>query len=122
MRLRYPRRRLWAVFEPRSNTSRRTLFQREYVQAFAAADQVIVAGVFRKETDQVAESDLFSPQHLVDDLVARRISARTLPDADAIKDALLDEARSGDVILLMSNGSFGGLREKLAEVLGTRAP
>ena len=117
LRLRYPRRRLWAVFEPRSNTSRRKIFQREYAQAFAAADQVLIAGVFHKETDQVAESDLFSPQHLVDDLVARRISARTLADADAIKHVLLAEARSGDVILLMSNGGFGGLRHKLVEAL-----
>ncbi|MGH3055389.1 MAG: UDP-N-acetylmuramate--L-alanine ligase, partial [Gaiellaceae bacterium] len=119
VRLRYPRRRLWAVFEPRSNTSRRKVFQREYVQAFAAADQVIIGGVFRKDTDQVAESDLFSPEHLVADLVERRISARTLPDADAIRTALLDEMRSGDVVLLMSNGSFGGLREKLVTSLGS---
>ena len=117
LRLRYPRRRLWAVFEPRSNTSRRKVFQREYVQAFTAADQVIISGVFRKEADQVAESDLFSPEQLVADLIARRISARTLPDADAIKTALLAEARNGDVILLMSNGSFGGLREKLVAAL-----
>jgi UDP-N-acetylmuramate: L-alanyl-gamma-D-glutamyl-meso-diaminopimelate ligase len=119
LRLRYPRRRLWAVFEPRSNTSRRKVFQREYVQAFASADQVIIGGVFRKETDQVAESDLFSPEQLVADLVARRISARTLADADTIKTVLLDEARSGDVILLMSNGSFGGLREKLTVTLSS---
>jgi UDP-N-acetylmuramate: L-alanyl-gamma-D-glutamyl-meso-diaminopimelate ligase len=118
LRLRYPRRRLWAVFEPRSNTSRRKVFQREYVQAFASADAVIIAGVFRKETDHVAESDLFSPEQLVADLIARRINARTLADADAIKSALLDEVRSGDVILLMSNGSFGGLRQKLVDALG----
>jgi UDP-N-acetylmuramate: L-alanyl-gamma-D-glutamyl-meso-diaminopimelate ligase len=117
LRLRYPRRRLWAVFEPRSNTSRRKVFQREYVQAFASADQVIIAGVFRKDTDQLAESDLFSPEQLVADLVARRTAARTLSDADAIKHVLLDEGRSGDVILLMSNGSFGGLRDKLAGAL-----
>jgi UDP-N-acetylmuramate: L-alanyl-gamma-D-glutamyl-meso-diaminopimelate ligase len=119
LRLRYPRRRLWAVFEPRSNTSRRKIFQREYVQAFASADQVIIGGVFRKDTDQVAESDLFSPAQLVADLVARRIAARTLSDADAIMHVLLDESRSGDLILLMSNGSFGGLRDKLASALAT---
>ena len=122
MRLRYPRRRLWAVFEPRSNTSRRKVFQREYVQAFTGADEVIIAGVFRKETDQVAESDLFSPEHLVADLVAKRLNARTLPDAEAIRDALLNEGRSGDVILLMSNGGFGGLREKLASGLRSGSP
>jgi len=121
LRLRYPRRRLWAVFEPRSNTSRRKVFQREYVQAFASADQVIIGGVFRKDTDQVAEADLFSPEQLVADLVARRIAGRTLSDADAITRVLLDEARRGDVILLMSNGSFGGLRDKLAGALAANA-
>jgi UDP-N-acetylmuramate: L-alanyl-gamma-D-glutamyl-meso-diaminopimelate ligase len=120
LRLRYPRRRLWAVFEPRSNTSRRKIFQRDYVKAFAAADQVVISGVFRKETDQVAESDLFSPEQLAADLGARGVVARALADADTIKDALAAEARAGDVILLMSNGSFGGLREKLVATLGSQ--
>jgi UDP-N-acetylmuramate: L-alanyl-gamma-D-glutamyl-meso-diaminopimelate ligase len=118
LRLRYPRRRLWAVFEPRSNTSRRKVFQREYVQAFASADHVVIADVFRKETDPVADADLFSPDQLVADLVARRLNARTLANADAIAAVLLDEARTGDVILLMSNGGFGGLRGKLVDGLG----
>jgi len=112
VRLRYPGR-LWAVFEPRSNTSRRKVFQREYVDAFAAAGEVIIGGVFQKQTDAVAEDELFSPEQLAQDLVARGTAARTLADADAIAAALAEEARPGDVILLMSNGSFGGLREKL---------
>jgi UDP-N-acetylmuramate: L-alanyl-gamma-D-glutamyl-meso-diaminopimelate ligase len=122
LRMRYPRRRLWAVFEPRSNTSRRKVFQREYVQAFAGADEVVIAEVFHKESDQVAEADLFSPDQLVADLVARRIHARTLPDADTISATLRAEARSDDVILMMSNGGFGGLREKLAAGLSARSP
>ncbi len=123
LRLRYPRRRLWAVFEPRSNTSRRKVFQRDYVKAFAVADQVIISGVFQKAADQVAASDLFSPEQLAADLVARGTAARALPDADTITDALAAQARSGDVILLMSNGSFGGLREKLVAALtSSRSP
>ena len=117
LRLRYPRRRLWAVFEPRSNTSRRKVFQREYVKAFAAADQVIIGGVFHKPTDQVAESELFSPEQLTTDLCARRVVARAIADVGAISDTLACEARPGDVIVLMSNGSFGGLRGKLVTAL-----
>ena len=117
LRLRYPARRLWAVFEPRSNTSRRKVFQREYVDAFAGADQVIIGGVFRKQTDKVAPEELFSPEELASDLAARGRSACTLPDADAICTTLVSDARRGDVILLMSNGSFGGLREKLQAAL-----
>jgi len=120
LRLRYPRRRLWAVFEPRSNTSRRKVFQREYVKAFAAADQVIIGGVFRKETDQVAEADLFSPEQLAADLGGRGIQAHAIADVDTICATLTAEARTGDVILLMSNGSFGGLREKLTAALPSR--
>ncbi|HXQ23277.1 MAG TPA: Mur ligase domain-containing protein [Candidatus Acidoferrales bacterium] len=115
LRLRYPRRRLWAVFEPRSNTSRRRVFQREYVEAFATADAVIIGGVFHKQSDAIAEAELFSPAQLADDLRARGVEARAIADADAIRDTLAGEARSGDVILLMSNGSFDGLRGKLVE-------
>jgi UDP-N-acetylmuramate: L-alanyl-gamma-D-glutamyl-meso-diaminopimelate ligase len=114
LRLRYLRRRLWAVFEPRSNTSRRKVFQQEYVQAFATADEVIIGGVYQKQTDALGESELFSPQQLAADLRARSIHARAPASTDAIAAILAEEARPGDVILLMSNGSFGGLRQKLS--------
>src|SRR6185369_15010654 len=84
MRQRYPSRRLWALFEPRSNTSRRRVFQRDYVQALAAADLVVLAGVFHKETDQVAESELFSSAQLVEDLRRGGHAARCLDSSDAI--------------------------------------
>jgi UDP-N-acetylmuramate: L-alanyl-gamma-D-glutamyl-meso-diaminopimelate ligase len=113
LRLRYPNRRLWAVFEPRSNTSRRKVFQREYADAFATADAVIIGGVFQKPTDQIAEDELFSPEQLAEDLRTRSVQARAIADIDTIRNTLASEARTGDVILLMSNGSFGGLREKL---------
>jgi len=118
LRSRYPRRRLWAVFEPRSNTSRRKVFQREYVKAFAAADQVIIGGVFHKPTDQVAEAELFSPDQLTADLATRAVAARAIAEVDAICEVLVNEARIGDVVLLMSNGGFGGLRGKLVTALG----
>jgi UDP-N-acetylmuramate: L-alanyl-gamma-D-glutamyl-meso-diaminopimelate ligase len=113
LRLRYGTRRLWAVFEPRSNTSRRKVFQREYVDAFVAADRVIIGGVFSKQTDIIADAELFSPEQLAGDLLARGTEAQAIASVDEIAATLSAEARSGDVILLMSNGSFGGLRAKL---------
>jgi UDP-N-acetylmuramate: L-alanyl-gamma-D-glutamyl-meso-diaminopimelate ligase len=121
LRLRHPQERLWAVFEPRSNTSRRRVFQKAYVDALGAADRVVIGGVFRKESDQVAEQDLFSPHELVLDLEAGGTPATTIADAERISAALTAEARPGDVIVLMSNGSFGGLRAKLAAALEGRA-
>jgi UDP-N-acetylmuramate: L-alanyl-gamma-D-glutamyl-meso-diaminopimelate ligase len=118
MRQFYPGRRLWAVFEPRSNTSRRKVFQREYVEAFSAADRVIIGGVFQKSTDAVAADELFSPEQLAQDLNARGIEARAFPEIEVIVAALTRNAKPGDVIVLMSNGSFGGLREKLTAALG----
>jgi len=120
MRLRYRRRRLWAVFEPRSNTSRRKVFQQDYVRAFSGADEVLIASVFQKQTDALAESEVFSPRQLVADLQLQHIPARTLNSPNAIAAILTEEARPGDVILLMSNGSFGGLRERLAALYAQR--
>jgi UDP-N-acetylmuramate: L-alanyl-gamma-D-glutamyl-meso-diaminopimelate ligase len=117
MRQRYPSRRLWALFEPRSNTSRRRVFQRDYVQALAAADQVVLAEVLRKETDQVSESELFSSTQLVDDLRRGGHAARCLASSDAIATLIADEAKSGDVVVMMSNADFGGLRRKLTAAL-----
>ena len=122
MRLRYPQRRLWAVFEPRSNTSRRKVFQREYVDAFTRADRVIVGGVFQKQTDAVAAADLFSPEQLVTDLRDRDVAARAIGAAADICATLVGEAQAGDVIVLMSNGAFGGLRGKLVEAFSCARP
>ncbi len=120
MRLRYPERRLWAVFEPRSNTSRRRVFQRDYVGALANADRVVVGRVFEKQTDAVAAADLFSPEELVDDLRQRGVAAWAPSSTEAIAALVADEAGAGDVVVMMSNGDFGGLRGRLAAALNGR--
>jgi UDP-N-acetylmuramate: L-alanyl-gamma-D-glutamyl-meso-diaminopimelate ligase len=120
LRQRYPARRLWALFEPRSNTSRRRVFQREYVEALALAEEVIVGGVFQKQTDVVDAAELFSPAQLVDDVRRRGGAARQVDSSDAIAALVADEARAGDVVVMMSNGDFGGLRRKLATALAAR--
>jgi len=117
LRQRYHPRRLWALFEPRSNTSRRKVFQREYVEAFAGADQVLVGGVFKKASDAVALSDVFSPEQLVADLRAAGTAARFAPTAEEISTIVANEVESGDVVAMMSNGDFGGLRRHLVATL-----
>ena len=121
MRLRYPARRIWGVFEPRSNSSRRRVFQADYVEALAAADRVIVGGVLQKASDVVAEAELFSPDQLVADLQHRGRAARRLDASDEIAAVVGREALGGDVVVMMSNGDFGGLRAKLVAVLRERS-
>jgi len=122
LRERYPKRRLWAVFEPRSNTSRRKVFQKDYADALGIADRVIVGGVLRKASDPVNEEQMFSPQQLVEDLQAAGVRARTFADVDTIAVAIARNVRPGDVVVLLSNGDFGGLRGKLVDLWQERAP
>jgi len=116
--MRFAGRRLWCAFEPRSNTSRRALFQRDYASAFDAADQVIIADPGRK--DSPPSEDLFSPVTLVGDLLARGIEALHVPEPDEIAAVIAANAMPGDVVAVMSNGSFGGLHGKLLAALTER--
>jgi UDP-N-acetylmuramate: L-alanyl-gamma-D-glutamyl-meso-diaminopimelate ligase len=113
IRGRFPGRRLWAVFEPRSNTSRRAVFQRAYADALAKADAVALSAVFRKDNDPLKPDEMLSTDTLVSDLTARGIPAWTEGGPDEILARLRKELREGDVVLCMSNGAFGGLPRKL---------
>ncbi len=121
LRLRYPGRRLRAVFEPRSNTSRRRVFQQEFADALAGADEAVLAAVFAKPNDPIPESERLSAETIVSDVARRGTAARTIDGVKAICDYLLESARSGDVIVIMSNGSFGGLPRLVADGLGARS-
>ncbi len=118
LRLRFGGRRLWGVFEPRSNTSRRSIFQREYAGAFDAADQVIIADPGRK--DSLPSEDLFSPRALVDALLKRGLEAHHIAEPDEIAAVVAANVMPADVVAIMSNGSFGGLHERLLAALGRR--
>ena len=120
IRCRYPGRRLWALFEPRSNTSRRKVFQGEYVQALGRADRVVVGGVLQKATDAIADSELFSPEQLVDDLRQRGTEAWVGATAADISALLAERVQPGHVVLMMSNGDFGGLRQLVSAQLSSR--
>jgi UDP-N-acetylmuramate: L-alanyl-gamma-D-glutamyl-meso-diaminopimelate ligase len=109
-----PGRRLWAIFEPRSASSCRRVFQQDFAHAFAAADEVVVATVFRSS---LPDSERLSESQLVADLTAAHVAARHLPDVDTIVAAVAAEARAGDVVVVMSNGGFGGIHGKLLQAL-----
>jgi UDP-N-acetylmuramate: L-alanyl-gamma-D-glutamyl-meso-diaminopimelate ligase len=122
LRARYPARRLVAVFEPRSNTSRRRIFQREFANAFAAADAVVLSAVHAKPNDPIPAAERFSPEDLVADLHRRGVEALALPSPVAIAAHLAAAARPGDVIAVMSNGEFGGLPRRLIAALEETHP
>jgi UDP-N-acetylmuramate: L-alanyl-gamma-D-glutamyl-meso-diaminopimelate ligase len=114
LRLRYPGRRLRAVFEPRSNTSRRRVFQREFADALAAADEAVLAAVFAKTGDPIPVEERLDPSEIVADVNARGTSARLIDGVPAIRDYLLTTSAPGDVVVIMSNGAFGGLPRLVA--------
>jgi UDP-N-acetylmuramate: L-alanyl-gamma-D-glutamyl-meso-diaminopimelate ligase len=118
LRLRYSHQRIWAVFEPRSNTTRRNIFQKELAESFREADAVIVAQIARLELLKAEER--LDPKKLMDDLQAAGKPAAYLPDVDSIVAHLKKEAAGGDVICVFSNGGFGGIHEKLLATIGAR--
>jgi UDP-N-acetylmuramate: L-alanyl-gamma-D-glutamyl-meso-diaminopimelate ligase len=109
-----PGARIWAVFEPRSASSCRRVFQDDFARAFAAADEVLVAPIFRSK---LPEAERLSIPDLVRDLNAQHLSAREAASLDDIVDTVVEEHRAGDLVVLMSNGGFGGIHQKLLRAL-----
>lgn len=116
----YPGARLWVLFEPRSNTTRRKVFQKELAVALAAADIAIVAGV--SDVQKIPENDRLDPVLLAEDITAAGGAGRYVVNGDDIVQAVSDEAERGDVIAVLSNGGFGGIHRKILEALGRRQP
>jgi UDP-N-acetylmuramate: L-alanyl-gamma-D-glutamyl-meso-diaminopimelate ligase len=111
LRHQYPGRRLWALFEPRSNTTRRAVFQEALPKALAEADGAILAQVARME--QLAPGDRLNPEKVVADIVAAGRQAFYEPDVDAIIARLKPLVREKDVIVVLSNGGFGDIHKRL---------
>lgn len=118
-RERYPEAQLVAVFEPRTNTSRRSFFQKRYPDSFDGADRVIVVPPFNQE--QIAEGERFDSQTLVEDLRRHGSTADCLADATAVIDDLVASAAPGTVVLVMSNGAFDDIHARLLSSLQNRA-
>jgi UDP-N-acetylmuramate: L-alanyl-gamma-D-glutamyl-meso-diaminopimelate ligase len=112
---RFPGAKLLSVFEPRSFTSRSRVFQKEMAEALALADEVVLAQVF--SSSRLPPEEELSEEKLVSDLEAAGIDAAFVPRVEDIVARLEKRARSGDVVLVMSNGSFGGLHQKLLDAL-----
>ncbi|MDZ7315863.1 MAG: UDP-N-acetylmuramate:L-alanyl-gamma-D-glutamyl-meso-diaminopimelate ligase [candidate division KSB1 bacterium] len=112
LRAQHPNRRIWALYEPRSATSRRNVFQNEFVDAFQDADVILAAPVHRP--DKAPADQLFSSAKLAEDLRRRGKEARYL-NIDEMVAFILDHGREGDLIVTFSNGPFGGIHEKLLQ-------
>jgi UDP-N-acetylmuramate: L-alanyl-gamma-D-glutamyl-meso-diaminopimelate ligase len=119
IRGRYPGRRIVAVFEPRTNTSRRNVFQGEFAEAFSLADVAMCAPVYRPET--VSPQDRFNPSAWAEEIRRRGKAAYSFDDSGDLERALLQTCRSGDVVLFMSSGSFATLLESLKAKLRSTA-
>jgi UDP-N-acetylmuramate: L-alanyl-gamma-D-glutamyl-meso-diaminopimelate ligase len=110
LRIAHPDARLWAVFEPRSATSCLKVFEQDFVEALALADETIVAAVFRTT---VPDARRLEPEALVGRLRDRGRKARYVPSAGQIVEVIAREAREGDLVVVMSNGGFDNIHEKL---------
>ena len=128
----WPERRIWAVFEPRSATSCRRVFQHDFARAFAesGADEVVLASVFRTtlpddqrlDVDELVEEVSAAGRLRASAPASQGVRARHLGEVDAIVRTIAAEAREGDVVVVMSNGGFGGIHEKLLTALERPAP
>jgi UDP-N-acetylmuramate: L-alanyl-gamma-D-glutamyl-meso-diaminopimelate ligase len=117
---RWPNRRLWAILEPRSNSMRRKVFEESLPKALALADRVVLGGVFRAQ--QLGDENRMSPQTVAQSVRELGKEARAFEGAEAIAEYLAGEAKAGDLLLVMSNGSFDGLCDKLLKKLGSEVP
>ncbi len=116
IKAKYPARKLWAVFEPRSATSRRKIFQKDYAIAFSLAEETLIAEAF--DQSKLAAENRFSSAELVGDLKTAGKSANVYAKVDEIVSDLSKKAQKGDLILIMSNGGFDGIYTKLMKAMG----
>jgi len=117
---RWPNRRLWAILEPRSNSMRRKVFQESLPQSLAMADRVALGGVFRAQ--QLGEESRLDPETVAASVRALGKEANVVSGGEAMADFLVANAKPNDLLLIMSNGSFDGLCEKLLAKLCASLP
>lgn len=115
---RFAGRRIIVAFEPRSWSSRKKVFQKDYETAFEPAARIVIAPVF--EAHKLVADDQFLPEQLTEALEARGKQAEVISGADAIVERLRPDLKSGDVVAILSNGGFGGIHEKLLKALESR--
>jgi UDP-N-acetylmuramate: L-alanyl-gamma-D-glutamyl-meso-diaminopimelate ligase len=113
----FPDSRVWAIFEPRSATSCRRIFQDDFARALARADHVILPAVFRSS---LPEDQRLSAEKVVSDLQAQGVDARYIPATAEIVKAVARESTAGDIVVVMSNGGFDDIHTKLLSALEAR--
>ena len=115
----YPDRRIWAIFEPRSATSCRKIFQQDFARAFeeSGADEIILASVFRST---LPDHERLSVEEIIQHLAAAGKRARHIPSVPEIVRTVADESTEGDLVVVMSNGGFDGIHDKLVDALAAR--
>ena len=118
LRMRFGGRRLWAIFEPRSNTSRRNVFQDQYAAAFDTADITVIADPYN--TSGIPEDERMNPKTLVEGIRARGNEAFNWPQADDIATRVAANVQPEDVVAVLSNGGFDGLHGKLIDGIERR--
>jgi UDP-N-acetylmuramate: L-alanyl-gamma-D-glutamyl-meso-diaminopimelate ligase len=116
LRKRFPKRRLIAVYEPRSATSRRKTFQADFVDSFSLADEVVVGKLF--DPSKIPPDERFDPEKLALDLHRSGTKGSYTPDVNMIVKQLAESAAPGDVVCVLSSGSFDGLHDKLLDEIG----
>src|SRR4029079_11326594 len=114
----YPDRRIWAIFQPLCPTSCGKIFQDEFARAFSEADRILIPQIFRST---LAEDERLSVERLITDLQAAGKEARYIPKVDGIVTAVSREAAPGDLVVIMSNGGFEDIHQKLLTALDARA-
>jgi UDP-N-acetylmuramate: L-alanyl-gamma-D-glutamyl-meso-diaminopimelate ligase len=118
IRQRFPQQRVWAVFEPRSQTCRRRIFEQAFVESFDSADAVVIARVFG--SSKIDPAEVLSPDRVAEGVRARGKQAYAFDTTDEIVGFLSDELRSGDQVVVMSNGGFDNVHNRLLESLRKR--
>jgi UDP-N-acetylmuramate: L-alanyl-gamma-D-glutamyl-meso-diaminopimelate ligase len=114
----YPRSRLWAVLEPRSNTLRRKVLQDDLVASLSLADRIVLAGVYQQQ--RIPDAERLHPEKVIEALIQQDAQAELHPDGNAIVNAIAPQLQPGDVVALLSNGAFDGIYEKLPARLRER--
>jgi UDP-N-acetylmuramate: L-alanyl-gamma-D-glutamyl-meso-diaminopimelate ligase len=109
----YPGQRVWAVFEPRSATSRRKVFEQDFPDSFLVADKVVIAGLFAP--DKISQEDRLDPEQVVSRLIEKGTDACYIQEVDDIVSFMAKNLKSGDVVLVMSSGGFGGIHQKILD-------
>lgn len=115
LRQRFPKSRLWVLFDPRSNTTRRKLFQKELADSLATADFVVLSPI--EEPRKVKPEERLDEELLCSDIAAQGVPCYLGQGVEDIVTHVVERVHPGDVLLVMSNGGFGGIHSRLLTTL-----